>query len=220
VDLGSATTAELVLDVTETVGATLAVSVETARTQTATTWRTVAPFNTAVSTFTEERTFVGLERWIRIRWTLTGSATFGVSGESLIVYCTPSDMKRIIAEQSLIRDQNDNYSDEELDGFAQDATDEVSGSLGAVFELPLSAWGRDVRRKTAEVAVFYGITARGYQPDEPSGKTLRMMFDDAQRWLERVREEELELHGVVDATPDIEDGGAYVVTNASRGWGP
>lgn len=219
-DIGSATTADLTLDVTVDDGTTLTVTIETARTSTATTWTTVVGFAAATSVSSQRVVYAGLSRYIRVRWVIVGTGfTFGVSGDSVLVYSTPSIVKEVLAGQSLISTQDANYTDAELDGFVQDATDEVSGSLGAIYELPLSAWGRDVKRKTGELAAYYAMLKRGYSPDEPSGKVLRTMFDDVQRWLGRVREQEIELQHIVDATPEVEEGGAYIVTNESRGWG-
>jgi phage gp36-like protein len=220
VDLGAATTAELTLDVTAATGAELEVTVETAKSNTATTWRSLSVAFTAVTDVgAESVTFAGLDRYIRVRWTLTGTATFGVSGSSVLVYCAPADMDRVIAERALFRDQDQEFTAADKDGYAQDATDEVSASLAAMFALPLSAWGRDVRRKTAELAVWMAMLHRGFSPESESGQAYRQMHDDVQKWLGLVRDQKIELQGVTDSTPDVEDGGAYVVTDASRGWG-
>lgn len=218
VDLGAHTTAELVLDVSAISG-TLNVTVESARSQTASAWIVAGDFGTTAATKVEAKTFTGLSRYARVRWTLTGSVTFSVLGDSVLVYCAPADIKRVIQARGLVKDQNVSFSDADLDGFAQDATDEMSGSLGAMFTLPLSAWGRDVRRKCAELAVYYAMEARGFSPDDAGGALYVKMFDAVQSWLKLVRDQKIELQHCVDATPEIEDGGAYVVTNPTRGWG-
>jgi carbon monoxide dehydrogenase subunit G len=218
VDLGAHTTAELVLDVSAISG-TLTVSVESARSETASAWIVAGDFGATTATKVELKTFAGLSQYARVRWTLTGSATFSVLGESVLVYCTPADMKRVIQSRGLVKDQNVSFTDADLDGFAQDAGDEAEGSLGAMFTLPLSAWGRDVRRKVAELAVFYAMEARGFNPEDPGGALYVKMYDSVQKWLGLVRDQKIELQHCVDATPEIEDGGAYVVTSPSRGWG-
>lgn len=220
IDMGAARTAQLALDVTAATSLSLAVTVETAKSATALTWRTADEFTTITGIGGIEKTVPGLDRYVRIRWSMTGTGTFGVSGVSVLVYCTPTSMRRVIASQALVRDQRIEFSDVELDEYAQDATDDISAeALAPLFQLPLVSWPRNVDTKTAELAVYKAMRRRGNNPEDEAGKAYRQMHDDVMGWCERVREEEIELDGVVDQTPEISEGGAYIVTSADRGWG-
>jgi phage gp36-like protein len=218
-DLGAATSVDLTLDVTAAASASLIVYVETARSETSSTWTQAGAFSRTTEAGTRTQVFADLERWIRVRWEISGTATFEVAGESVTVYCRPRDMGRVVAERGLFAQQGEAYTPVQLDEYARDASDEMDGSLGAMFSLPLTAWGRDVRRKAAELAVYYALFNRGFSPDDEGGKGYRKMHDDVQAWLKAVRDQKLELHGVVDSTPEVEDGGAYIVTDSPRGWG-
>jgi phage gp36-like protein len=218
-DLGAATTVDLTLDVTEVASASLVVYVETARSETSSTWTRAGAFTQTSAAGTRTQSFADLEQWIRIRWELSGAATFGVSGEAVFVYCRPRDMKRVVAARGLFGQQGDDSTAAQLDEYARDATDEINGSLGAVFSLPITAWRGDLRRKTAELGVYYALLHRGFSPDDEGGKAYRKMHDDVQAWLKDVRDQKIELQGIVDATPEVEDGGAYIVTDSPRGWG-
>lgn len=197
-------------------------SVETARSETATTWRTHVEWNFSAATGTtfEEKAFAGLDRYIRVRWDLAGDPfTFGASGTSVLVYCSPDHVKKVLNSDVLVKDQRVNFTDEELLEFIEGATDDVSSSLANVFELPLVSWGSDVTRHTALAAGVMAIRRRGGAIDDQQGAQLKALDSKVEKWLELVREEEIELQHVVDSTPDIADGGAYVVTDPPRGWG-
>jgi phage gp36-like protein len=218
VDLGAATTLSLTLDV-EAASGSLTVHIETASSETAATWTEVAI--TPVVTSVGEVAIVapGCKRWARIRWDLSGSFTFGVAGDALIVYATPARIKNVINALALVKEQAKAYTDIELDEFAQDATDDADAHLANVFTLPLVAWGRDIERHTAELAAYYAVKRRGYPADDQQGGTIRAFYKDAMDYFENVRDAKIDPPGVVDSTPDVEDGGAHVVCNPSRGWG-
>lgn len=216
-DLGAATTVDLVLDVTAIVGS-LIVYAETAPYELSGTWAEAGRFTSTTRAGTRTQPFSDLERYLRLRWELSGTATFGVAGQAVFVYCRPRDMRRVVMGRGLFSPQGDSYTPAQLDEYARDATDEMNGSLGAMFGLPLTAWGGDVRRKAAELAVYNALLHRGFSPDDEGGKAYRKMHDDAQSWLRAVREQDIELHGITDSTVAVEDGGAYIVTDARRGW--
>src|SRR5688572_12559209 len=104
-DLGAATTVDLVLDVTAISGS-LTVYVETARFESSGTWTNAGSFSTTARTGTRTQPFVDLERYVQLRWELTGTATFGVAGEAVFVYARPRDMKRVVAENALFQNQD------------------------------------------------------------------------------------------------------------------
>ncbi|MGK3995101.1 hypothetical protein [Sorangium sp. So ce1024] len=218
VDLGTATSVDLALDVTAISGS-LVVYAETSKWATSGSWKRSTLFERTTTTGTREATAPDLERYLRLSWELTGTATFGVSGDAVFVYCRPRDMKRVVSENALFQNQDRNFSDVDLDMYAREATDDLGPSLGAMFDLPITTWGLDVRRKTAELAVYWALFRRGNNPDDAAGKAFRQMFNDVQQWKQEVREQEVELQGITDSTPAVEDGGAYIVTDSPRGWG-
>lgn len=83
------------------------------------------------------------------------------------------------------------------------ASDEADSYLGARFILPLTAWGQDLRKHVAAMAVYGLLAARGYNPDADENTTIRDRYKDAVKWLENVAAEK--------ATP--------VVTDSSVGEG-
>lgn len=104
---------------------------------------------------------------------------------------------------------------------ALDACSAMADSyLGGRYALPLSSWGDDLRLHVAGMAAFRLLAGRGYDPQKGGDEVIRMAWDDAIRWLERVSSGSVTPSGVTDATPDAEDEhvGVAIVTNVSRGW--
>ena len=106
----------------------------------------------------------------------------------------------------------------------EDALDACSsladGYLSGRYTLPLSAWADDLRLHVAGMAAFRLLAARGYDPNRGADAAIRMLWDDAIRWLERVSSGSVTPAGIVDATPEEQEEIPHVaaVTNASRGW--
>lgn len=225
IDLGVNATAKLRLDVTTVAGATptLDVTVETATTSTALVWRSLGAFTQATGIASEEIRFTGADRYLRVRWTITGvgaSFTFGVAGVSVLVYSNPADVRRYgIRGKALVNEGNVPYTDSELGEFSEAATDEADGLVNAQYSLPLKAWGNDLRERVAIRASFKALFPRGLNPTEPSNATALLQNDNAWSWLKMLGRGEVSPPGIIDQTPEIDEGGAYVVTDAPRGWG-
>lgn len=98
------------------------------------------------------------------------------------------------------------------------ASDEAAAELNRRYEFPLTSWGEDLKRVVSVIAayeLFSGI--RGFD-SAGQGSSLKIRADAARAWLKRVGDGELAPPDLVDATPDVADGGASVVTSPRRGW--
>jgi phage gp36-like protein len=116
-----------------------------------------------------------------------------------------------------------------------DASSRIDSYLGShregapMFILPLLAWGGDLRRACINIAIYWIMVGRGYNPDAGSDPGIRDRYDDEIRWLELIAK------GIV--TPSVVDsslvsgggvGGAglgsglfgspLVISSASRGF--
>lgn len=106
----------------------------------------------------------------------------------------------------------------------EDALDACSaladGYLSNRYSLPLSAWGDDLRLHVAGMAAFRLLAGRGYNPQVANDEVVRMLWEDAIRWLERVAAGTVTPAGITDATPEeAEELPSFaMVTNTSRGW--
>lgn len=106
----------------------------------------------------------------------------------------------------------------------EDALDACSaladGYLDGRFTLPLAAWGDDLRMHVAGMAAFRLLAGRGYDPQKGGDEVIRMLWEDAIRWLERVSAGSVTPAGITDSTPSVEEHieGGVVISNTSRGW--
>lgn len=203
VDLSEARTADLLLDVTAISG-TLAVVVETAPAETGP-WVEVIPvddagsaakFTATTSVSSQSVTFPDLKQWIRVRWTLSaaGTATFAVTGHSIVVYAGPAHLRKF----GLRGEWVDGSSSEVLDAHFRQATDEIDSALAVYWlpelptaettgRLPLTEWGDDIRGHACALVAASALTTHGVQPDS-NDDTVFARADAARAWLDAVAE--------------------------------
>jgi phage gp36-like protein len=102
---------------------------------------------------------------------------------------------------------------------ALDAASAVAdGYLRGRFELPLTAWGDDLRRAVCGIASYDLMVVRGFAPGAGNDETLRLRYEDAVAWLKSIALGHVIPVDVTDATPDEDDGGTFSVSNARRRW--
>lgn len=228
--VGQYRAARLTLDVTAIsgAGATLTAIVETASSSTASTWTTAGTFDAAAAVGQYDLTVAGLERYVRVRWTVAGTApsvTATVAGEGVFCLASPADRARLGIRGGTIPDVSNAGIVDALIA----ATPIVLGYLNT-YDLPLVAWGDDLRKACIAVADFDLVTNRGVEPDKQLGASMYVaryreyVGEPPQRngWLDLVRRKELRPVGIVDSTPPTSGGEIQRVTVASdtlRGWG-
>lgn len=99
------------------------------------------------------------------------------------------------------------------------ASDLADSYLGARYTLPLVAWGDDLRRAVCQIAAYDVIAGnRGFNPEQGADVSLRLRYEDAIKWLERVAAGSLVPVAVIDSSPTTDEGSAFVITDAKRGW--
>lgn len=82
------------------------------------------------------------------------------------------------------------------DAKLMEASELVDGYLRQQFQLPLTRWGSDLVRKVCDVAAYYLVCVRGFNP-EADGHYLAN-FESAEKWLLQVSK------GLI--SPDVVDG--------------
>lgn len=159
---------------------------------------------------------LGLARYVRITWTLTGGAnvTFRASGDAHSVYAGREDTK--IPRHAIEQIGQDVVAEKYIS-----ASGVVEGYIGAAYALPILSWGGDLRRATAAIADYDIIRRDGLDPDSPD-IVFRDDMRDAIKWLERVAMGQLQPGGIVDSEEETAGGDqlAYSVSAPKRGWIP
>lgn len=102
----------------------------------------------------------------------------------------------------------------------QDALDAASTTadsyLALRFTVPYANPGADLKDAVSRIAAFNLMATRGYNPDGDAGQ-LRLRYEDAIRWLEKVSAGKVQPAGVPAGTESLADFGTYS-QNTLRGW--
>lgn len=103
----------------------------------------------------------------------------------------------------------EDLSSEDLDAAIASASSMADSYLGQVFDLPLTAWGEDVRRAVAQIATYYAMQKRGFNPDSDDGAAIRLGYTDAMKWLEAIGQGKALPTGVMDSSSGAENATPY-----------
>lgn len=131
-------------------------------------------------------------------------------------YATTTDLVRLGVASTALSEIATATQEDALDACSATA----DGYLGGRFTLPLTAWGDDLRMHVAGMAAFRLLAGRGYDPQRGGDEVIRMLWEDAIRWLERVSAGTVTPAGITDATPEEREEvpSTVCITNSSRGW--
>lgn len=106
-------------------------------------------------------------------------------------------------------------SDADCDAALQRASGRADDYLREYYTLPLTSWGESLKQAVCHVALYWLTAHEGFD-SSAAGSTPRRLYEDALASLER-----MSTHGsagVVDASPETEEGGAVVYSKPLRGW--
>lgn len=129
-------------------------------------------------------------------------------------YAERSDLTRFGLPSGALTNVSTTTQDAALDA----ASTLADGYLRGRFELPLTAWGDDLKRAVCAVAAWDLMVTRGFAPDAGNDEVLRQRYEDAIAWLKSVALGHVIPVNVTDATPEEDDGGTFSVSNPRRGW--
>ncbi len=131
----------------------------------------------------------------------------------MIAYASPSDLARLGVGAAATA----GISTADIVA-ALDAASSLAGSyLSAQFTLPLLSWGDDLRRCVCMIAAYDLIGGnRGFNPEQGADVTLRLRYEDAIKWLERVAAGTIVPTGIVDSDADTD--GPLMESEAPLGW--
>lgn len=219
IDLGVDTTLDLDLTVTAITG-NLGVIVETSKSSTVG-WHVKTmlagqsadpiAFPAVSATGLTTVTFTDLERYVRVRWTLAGTATFSVFGNSVRVYAKPTDIPSL----GLTASQLSNISSRAKDLAIREVTDHSDSVFALQGEVPLATWGYKIRGGVSACAAMVVMTVEGKRPGQDELIAKRCAAYDA--WLDLVADNKRKIDGE-DGTPDVDEGGSYGYCEERRGW--
>lgn len=106
----------------------------------------------------------------------------------------------------------------DVDGALAAASAIAAGYLAAQYTLPLHAWGEDLRRAVCHIACWDLMCRQGFDPEAAGDQAVRQRHDDAVRWLREVGAGRVEPPDLIDATPDVDEGGGWIASDPPRRW--
>lgn len=215
VDIGTRTAASLHLEVAAVTlgGGTFTVTIETS--PDGTNWRAVNSISVASPASRQSFVAFGLAKHIRAAWTVAGgaTATIGLAGTAHQIYIEPEDIRKYGMPGTAL----DDFTDAELLDYCLSVTDEADGYIGASYELPLTAWGQDLRMHAAKMAARYIMDRRGWDPEGADAVIMRG-HEHALKWLDRISNGRLKPPGLIDTTTETFEGGSVVLSGSQRSW--
>lgn len=217
VDLTDRSLAQLTVDVTAMTGTTPSIAFTFEHSIAQTNWLLLGVVDAATAIATTKVTLTGAYRYVRAKWTITGttpSVTFGITGTAHQLYCEPSD----ITTHGIPKAAVVNVSMEQLAEKCLSASDEAAGYLASAYELPLTSWDSATRKHVARMATYELMSSRGYKADSGKDDQIRQGYDDALKWFNRIASGGLRPVGIVDTVPEINEAEVWVYSSSSRGW--
>lgn len=97
------------------------------------------------------------------------------------------------------------------------ASEFADGYITQRFQLPLSAWGQDLKEAVSNIAAYRVMAVRGFAPEASDAGQLRERYEDAVKWLKEVANGQATPVNVADAVgsgtqaADEAKEGAYTV---------
>lgn len=99
----------------------------------------------------------------------------------------------------------------------QEASDELDEAIGTDLALPLTGdIGAHLPGKTADIALYKALRARGYDPQASHNREIRQGYEDALRWAASIREKMVRLKAGESGAAVA---GIRASSRPSSGWG-
>lgn len=110
-----------------------------------------------------------------------------------MAYATTAQLDSLSSASQIVSTLEEAAKTEALDV----ASSLADGYLRQRYALPLSAFCPDLTRAVCAIAAYDLLSVRGYDPVAEDNGNIRVRYEDAIKWLERVASSEI--------SPDIED---------------
>lgn len=214
IDLGIRSGLRLDLVVTaQTAGASINVEVQTSKDGVA--WRSLGAFATQAQVGYQAKPLAGADRYVRAVWTLAGTApsvTFSLTGQALVVYCTPDEVRALgVAAPALANVAADLVAEHLLTN-----TDDIDDKLCKRWKLPLTKWPSSLRKHLAAITVWTVLSNRGVNPTT-GARDIESRHDKAWKDVMDLAENRAgSPDGYVDSTPTVTEDTPYTFSRARR----
>lgn len=129
-------------------------------------------------------------------------------------YATSDDLKTL----GLPADALEELSNADIDAQLVASSGIMDMFIGAAYPLPIAAPYPDALVQiNVCLAVYKILLRRGFNPEGPD-MLYKENYLQCMETLGEIRDGRLPIPGIVDATPEVKEGGIHVTTTALRGW--
>lgn len=99
----------------------------------------------------------------------------------------------------------------DIDLHLEAASARIDGYLRGRYLLPLSSpYPAEIVACTTALAAYSVLSRRGFDPHAGTDANVRVRYEDAISWLERIAQGKVNLAALSDASPSVQDGGPRV----------
>lgn len=211
-DLGVFRAARATVTVTTFSGAAAQFRLETSHDGAA--WRVAGSWEPITEEGELSRTFAGLARFIRVVWTVPGSAEVQVDAEPVQLYASLSDFYAMGLRKGAL----DEVSETEIVAALERASRTIDSYIRARVALPLVLFvSSSLKGAAVTIAVYDLLSLVGYNP-EGGNENYRLRYLDILKWLVSVRDGGPLPDGIEDSTPAVSEGAPDVFSDPPRGW--
>jgi phage gp36-like protein len=161
-------------------------------------WRAVRGLGSLIGVGRLEFHVDECERFVRVKWTLAGitAATFSVAAEAHVLYAKRRDLALLGIQEGAL----DDATVEKLAANLLSATSDVDDALNTIYTLPLTTWPSSLKQRASDIATWRVMKAIGFQP-QGSDEVIRLSFEDAVKWLEKVAQRKIVPAGLTPRLP-------------------
>jgi phage gp36-like protein len=114
---------------------------------------------------------------------------------AVTVYATKQD----IINTGLPAAALENVTDSSITEALVNASSVADSYLASTYTLPFNTINGALTQRTAEIAAWLIVATRGFNPSDPRDTVIRMRYDDAIKFFDRVSARRATLVGVVDS---------------------
>jgi len=107
----------------------------------------------------------------------------------------------------------------EIDATCDAVSAEADAAFRSRFNLPLLAWGIDVRSQLARIAAYELLVVRGFNPELGADTNIAMRADAARSWLRAVARQEMQ-PDVTASPPQVTAFDEPRIITSQPMWGP
>ncbi len=133
----------------------------------------------------------------------------------MTAYATTTQLYQLSFESAGLADFSTSDQEEALEA----ASRRADSYLRSRYAVPIASPDSSLAEAVCAIAAYWLLGRRGYNPESPADRTIKVRRDEAIGWLKEVKSGAADLDDGTDSTAGTDAGGGYVASDIRRGWG-